>query len=168
MLQLKLSRPAKLQLWIIPDYLSLHNSFKLQQWQGRSWRCLGVLLRPWNYVTESRIIVRGCHSPTLSIYDFLRMLHSWSAIPVDEMSAESWINEVRGELAHAGSVIGPGSPVANNLRLSPSTQSVPLHHGSRYSLQQFLMFPEDRNHKATPNLYNSRNPCLVWIWEYIM
>merc|ERR550519_19188 len=34
---------------------------------------------------------------------------------VYEMSAESWINEVRGELAHAGSVIGPGSPVANNL-----------------------------------------------------
>ena len=42
-------------------------------------------------------------------------------IPVYEMSAESWINEVRGELAHAGSVIGPGSPVADNLKLSAST-----------------------------------------------
>ena len=51
------------------------------------------------------------------------MLHSWSTIPVDEMSAESWINEVRGELAHAGSVIGPGSPVADNLKLSASTST---------------------------------------------
>merc|ERR1711953_156848 len=34
---------------------------------------------------------------------------------VYEVSVESWINEVRGELAHAGYVIGPGSPVADNL-----------------------------------------------------
>ena len=48
-------------------------------------------------------------------------------LPVYEMSAESWINEVRGELAHAGSVIGPGSPVADNLRLSASTESAKVH-----------------------------------------
>ena len=79
---------------------------------------------------------------SLVIHNFLRMLHrtyivdltkvltGTTYIPVYEMSAESWINEVRGELAHAGSVIGPGSPVADNLRLSPSTQSHCRHSGS--------------------------------------
>ena len=70
------------------------------------------------------------------------------SIPVYEVSAESWINEVRGELAHAGSVVGPGSPVANNLRLSPSTQchSVPLHH----CILALSIFYSDNNSSSFP------------------